>query len=189
MKPTQIVHLLSGGLDSVTLLYDLHSKGHSVFCLLCDYKQRHVQELLFAKTHCRRLGVRWCVIDLPALGGLTEKSWIVPNRNAILLAFAVNKAIEIGANYVTIGCNAEDEWMFPDCSKRFIEATNKVAEASRAKVKVLAPYVGWTKAQIATKFKTFRVPLGEVWSCYKGGAKPCGKCQACRKMKEAVCGR
>ena len=78
MIPKTIIHLLSGGLDSVTMLYDLKAQGHSIHCVLFDYKQKHVQELTFAKGHCHRLGVLFTTIELPALGGLTEGSSAKP---------------------------------------------------------------------------------------------------------------
>ncbi len=121
MKKT-IMHLLSGGLDSVTMLYDLKSQGHSVHCLLFDYKQRHRQELEWAKHHAVRAGSMFTTMELPQLGGLTEQSWIVPNRNAIFLSVAVNMACQAGADTVTIGCNADDEEYFPDCRMAFLIA-------------------------------------------------------------------
>jgi 7-cyano-7-deazaguanine synthase len=113
-NPKTIVHLLSGGLDSVTLLYELHSQGHMIHCLLFDYHQQHVQELIWAKHHCHRLGVMFTTQQLPHLGGLNDESWIVPNRNAIMLSMAVNMAVQIGADLVTIGCNADDANAFPE---------------------------------------------------------------------------
>jgi len=90
--PKTIIHLLSGGLDSVTMLYDLVGQGHQVHALMFDYRQRHKQELLWAKQHASRCNVLFTVMDLPELGGLTDKSWIVPNRNAVFLCVAVNAA-------------------------------------------------------------------------------------------------
>lgn len=113
MLPKTIIHLLSGGLDSVTMLYDLHGKGERVHALLFDYGQKHVQELTWAKHHCQRLGIMFTTIDLPALRGseLTDGTGgvVVPNRNCILLSLAVNLAISAGADTVTYACNADDE--------------------------------------------------------------------------------
>ena len=92
----------------MTMLYDLTNQGHNVHCLLFDYKQRHAQELQFAITHAAKCGVLWTRMELPQLGGLTEQSWIVPNRNAIFLSVAVNVACQAGADTVTIGCNKAD---------------------------------------------------------------------------------
>lgn len=186
MIPKHIIHLLSGGLDSVTMLYDLRGQGHQVHALLCDYKQRHVQELTFAKGHCSRLGVLYTVLELPALGGLTEESWIVPFRNAVLISLAVNLAVHSHSDTVTIGCNAEDAEYFPDCRKPFIQAMNEAVRASGYAVEICAPYIDWPKWQIVGFARDMHVPLHEIWSCYKGGAKPCGECPACKKMEAAL---
>lgn len=186
MIPKTIIHLLSGGLDSVTLLYDLKQQGHNVHCLLCDYKQRHVQELLFARGHCRRLGVLYSTRELPELGGLTDESWVVPFRNAVLISVAVNLAVKANADTVTIGCNADDAKMFPDCRKTFIDPMNKVVKACGYDIEICAPYLGWMKWKIAAHAQEMGVPSNEIWSCYRGGTKPCGTCPACIKLKEAL---
>jgi len=181
-----IIHLLSGGLDSVTMLYDLHAQGHSVHCLMVDYQQQHRQELLWAKTHAMRLGLLYSMLNIPELGGLTEDSWIVPNRNAILLSLAVNQAIKAGADTVTIGCNADDAEAFPDCRKEFLDAKNAVAKAAGYSVEICAPYLEMKKWQIADMARQMGVKLSEIWTCYKGGQKPCGECPACKKLSEAI---
>lgn len=182
----KIVHLLSGGLDSVTLLYDLHQQGHDVHCLLIDYKQRHVQELTFAKHHCHRLGVLYTTMEIPELGGLTEVSWIVPNRNAIFVSLAVNLAVKINSKEVTIGCNSEDSEMFPDCRLAFIEAMNAAVAAAGYEVTISAPYLDWSKWKIGGLAREMGVPTHEIWTCYRGGLEPCGTCPACIKLKKAL---
>lgn len=185
MIPKTIIHLLSGGLDSVTLLWQLKSEGHNIHCLMFDYGQRHVQELLFAKAHCHRHGLLFTTISLPSLGGLNETSWVVPNRNAIFLSLAVNKAIEAKADTVTIGCNADDAEMFPDCRREFIDAQNAAVKAAGYDIEICAPYLDKSKWWIGGLAQEIGVPLHEIWSCYKGGAKPCGECPACMKLKAA----
>lgn len=185
MIPKTIIHLLSGGLDSVTLLYDLRQKGHNIHCLLFDYKQRHVQELTFAKLHCHRLGVLYTTMELPPLGGLTEESWIVPNRNCIMLSLAVNLAVQTKADTVTIGCNKDDSAAFPDCRMAFLQLFNTMLITQQVTVEVCAPYLDEPKWKIADLSKQLGVPENEIWTCYQGGAKPCGKCPACQKLKAA----
>src|SRR5262245_53986000 len=89
-----IVHLLSGGLDSTVLLYDLVHQGHKIHCLLFHYEQQHFKELDFAKKHCGNLQAPFTVLIMPQLLGseLTDGSGgvVVPNRNASLLSVAVN---------------------------------------------------------------------------------------------------
>lgn len=183
---TKIVHLLSGGLDSVTMLYWLKSLGLIVQCLLFDYKQRHVQELLFARGHCRKLGVLWQAMELPALNGLTEDNWVVPNRNAVMLSIAVNVAVQGGYDTVTIGCNQDDAAMFQDCTPAFIEAMNGAVKAAGYSVRIEAPYITKQKWEIVRLAKKFSVPMNEIWTCYRGGSKPCGECPACKKLAEAL---
>lgn len=185
MIPKHIIHLLSGGLDSTTLLYDLHGQGHSVHCLLFNYKQRHVQELTFAIGHCRRLGVLWTTVELPELG-VVEGSWIVPNRNAVLLSMAVSFAVRAGAETVTIACNADDSDDFPDCRKPFIEAMNQSVKAAELNVEICAPYIDWPKWKIGGLAREIGVPIHELWTCYRGGSKPCGECPACKKLAAAL---
>lgn len=185
MIPKTIIHLLSGGLDSVTLLYDLKAQGHSVHCLLFDYKQRHVQELTFAKWHCQRQQVLYTTIELPALGGLTDENWIIPNRNAIFLSVAVNVAMQAKADTVTIGCNKEDEAAFPDCRMAFIQTFNNMLTTAEIAVEVCAPYIQKSKAWIGGLAQEMGVPIHEIWTCYRGGVKPCGKCPACKKLQLA----
>lgn len=181
-----IVHLLSGGLDSVTMLYDLAAQGHAVHCLLFDYHQRHVQELLWAKQHAQRLGVLYTVLELPELGGLTEQSWIVPNRNAIFLSVAVNFACKVpNADTVTIGCNKDDADYFPDCRRGFIEAMNAAVKSAGYSVTIEAPYLDKLKWEIGALAQEFGVHPNEIWTCYHGGEKPCGSCPACLKANVA----
>ena len=186
MIPKAII-LLSGGLDSVCLLYDLKQQGHSVHCVLVNYQQRHVQELTFAKDHCHRLGVLYTTIDLPPLGGLTDDThWVVPNRNAILLSLAVNLAVQAGASSVTIGCNSDDASGFVDCRREFLDAMNAVVRAAGYEVEICAPYLDKSKAWIGARARELGVPTDQIWTCYRGGAKPCGVCPACRKLQAAL---
>lgn len=186
MIPKTIVHLLSGGLDSVTLLHHLvHNEGNSVHCLLFNYKQRHVQELEWAKYHAKSCGCLYTVYELPELGGLTEQSWIVPNRNAIFLSIAVNVACQANADTVTIGCNADDESMFPDCRKEFMDSMNATVKAAGYEVEICAPWIYKRKWEIMRIAQDMGVRLSNIWSCYKGGEKPCGECPACQKLNDA----
>lgn len=181
----KIIHLLSGGLDSVTLLYDLQQQGHALHCLIFDYHQRHKQEMLWANEHAARLRVLYTTMELPDLGGLTEQSWIVPNRNAIFLSVAVNLACQQGAEAVSIGCNSEDAEYFPDCRKEFLDAMNSAVKAAGYNVQIIAPYLEKPKAYIGGLARNLGIKPHELWTCYVGGEKPCGKCPACVKFGKA----
>jgi 7-cyano-7-deazaguanine synthase len=190
MKPKTVVHLLSGGLDSVVLLHDLHGQGCKIHCALFDYKQRHVQELTWAKHHCRVLDVMFTTITLPQLQGsiLTDGSGgvIVPNRNAIFLSLAVNLAMAAGAEAVTFAANKDDEAGFPDCRMAFVQAYNIMLLNAEIPVEVCAPYLDKSKAWIVRRGCDLGVKLNETWSCYAGGVQPCGKCEACKKRTAAI---
>ena len=181
----KIIHLLSGGLDSVTMMYDLLNQGHSVHALMFDYRQRHRQELLCAKYHAKKAGVMFTVLDLPPLGGLTEQSWVVPNRNAIFLSVAVNFACESESDAVTIGCNKDDEEQFPDCRHGFIDAMQKTVNESGYRVEICAPYLHKRKWEIAGIAREMGIDGSSIWTCYNGGLKPCGTCPACVKLHES----
>lgn len=183
MIPKTIIHLLSGGLDSVTLLYELKAQGHLVHALLFDYRQRHRQELQWAKYHARRSDVLFTVLDLPQLGGLTEQSWIVPNRNAVFLSVAVNVASQAKADTVTIGCNLDDAEMFPDCRPEFIQAMNAATRAAGYHVEICAPFITKRKWEIGGMARDMGIKSSDVWTCYEGGAAPCCRCPACEKLK------
>lgn len=148
-KHESVVLLLSGGLDSVTALYWLRHLNYEVHAMLADYGQQHVQELLFAKAHCHRLGILYTTVELPRLGGLSEQSWIVPNRNAILLHVGANLAVRLGFETVAIGCNSTDDVEFPDCRKAFIESVGASLRAAEIDVGIWAPFILKKKWEIA----------------------------------------
>lgn len=189
MMPKTIVHLLSGGMDSVVLLYDLHAQGHSLHCVLFDYKQQHVQELTWARHHCHRLNVLFTTVEIPQLVGssLTDGKGgvVVPNRNAILLSLAVNLAVKASAETITYACNKDDDAVFPDCRRAFVQAFNELLLVSHIDIEVCAPYMDKAKWEIADLGRQIGVNFDETWSCYRGGAEPCHECAACKKREEA----
>ena len=191
-------------MDSTVLLYSLIADGHKVHCLHIDYGQRHVQELVFARHHCHRLKVNYTTLQIPPLKGsfLTDGKGgnIVPFRNAIFLAHAVNLAVEAEAEWITMGCNQEDESAFPDCRMAFMQAFNQLLMMSGPMpCEVVAPFIQKSKAWIVAKGKELGVELPQTWSCYWGGEQPCPKktdcngdplkpdewCDACRKREAA----
>ena len=190
MIPKIIMHLLSGGMDSTVMLYDLIGQGCKVHCVLFNYHQRHVQELEFAKYHCRRMGAMFTTIEVPQLRGseLTDGSgsFVVPNRNAILLSLAVNLAVEVGAEAVTFAANKDDETGFPDCRMAFVQTFNNMLTTAEIPVEVCAPYLGKPKSWIASLGREIGVELNQTWSCYRGGKEPCGECPACEKRNSAM---
>src|SRR5262245_39455147 len=199
------VVLLSGGLDSTTILYYAKAKGFEPYCLIFDYGQRHHKEIARAKAIARQAGCSFQEVKF-ALGwqgsSLLDKSMklpsrkkidakgipstYVPARNIIFLSFAVSFAETIGAQHVFIGANAIDYSGYPDCRPKFFKAYEKVIQAGMKSgvegrsIRIVAPLLHMTKAQIVRLGMRLKVPYNKTWSCYKGGAKPCGVCESCR---------
>ncbi|MCA9085330.1 MAG: 7-cyano-7-deazaguanine synthase QueC [Planctomycetaceae bacterium] len=198
----KVVVILSGGIDSTTLLYHLKAEGHSVFALTFDYGQRHRKELRCAASICQATNTPNQKVCLTALadvfGGnaLTDHSvtiqpgrydeqtlavTTVPNRNMILLSVAIGKAVSLGYHAVAFGAHAGAEGhMYADCSPAFAAAMNQVAAVcDRRPIEVLAPFVNWKKADIIRRASELGVPFELTWSCYQGEDVPCGRCGTC----------
>lgn len=204
MKDSIII--VSGGMDSVTLLYDY--KDRIALGISFDYGSNHnAKEIPFAKLHCERLGIKHITIPLDFMhqyfkSSLLEgadaipeghyqdknmKSTVVPFRNGIMLAIAAGMAESYGLSHVMIANHGGDHAIYPDCRPEFISAMSNATEAgSYNGVTVLAPYTNITKGDIARRGKELEIDYNETWSCYKGGEKHCGKCGTCVERKEAL---
>ena len=201
---SKAIVLFSGGLDSTTLLYYVKSQKYQPYCLIFDYGQRHRKEIEHAKRLARKLQCEFQVVKiaLPWQGSsLLDKtmalpqreqinpkeipSTYVPARNIIFLSFAVSWAEALGANAVFIGANAIDYSGYPDCRPKFLQAyQNAIKKGLKIGVqgqgiKIHAPFLRKTKAQIIRLGMKFKVPYHLTWSCYEGGRAPCGKCDSC----------
>jgi 7-cyano-7-deazaguanine synthase len=208
------VIILSGGIDSSTLLYDTASKGYEVSALTFIYGQKHEREIGSARAICNELSVSHRVVDLSALrpilsgSALTDpdveipdvpetsehydtlKSTIVPNRNAIFLSIAVGYAVSTGAGSVLFGAHHSDRGVYPDCRAEFVEAFQAAERLATdmPELRVEAPYAALDKADIVRLGAGLGVPFGLAWSCYKGGDVHCGVCSSCRERKRAFAG-
>ena len=205
ISPRAVV-LLSGGLDSATTLYDAKSKGYRCHCLVIDYGQRHRLEIRSARAVARsaRCPIQLLRIRLPWGGSaLTDRRipvprgrslrqmgngippTYVPARNTIFLSFALSFAETIGASAIFIGANAVDFSGYPDCRPAYFRAFRQVtrrgtkAGVEGKPIKIETPLIGQTKAQIIRLGNQLEVPYELTWSCYLGGAKPCGVCDSC----------
>lgn len=203
MKDSVII--VSGGMDSVTMLYEFHKEIS--LAVTFDYGSNHAKkEIAFAKEHCERLGIEHLVIPLGFIhdyfkSSLLEgaeaipeghyesanmKSTVVPFRNGIMLAIACGIAESRGLTKVMIANHGGDHAIYPDCRGTFIDAMSEAMSYGTYKhIKVVAPYTGITKADIAKKGAELGVDFSRTWSCYKGGEKHCGKCGTCIERKEA----
>lgn len=202
------VVLLSGGLDSTTLLYWVVKQGYKPYVLSFDYGQRHKKELEFAKKTCEKLKADHRIIDLTSVNELlqgsalttesvsvpeehytheTQKMTVVPNRNAIMLNIAVGYAISIDAARVFYAAHYNDRAIYPDCRWEFVQSQNFTAKIANdaPELEIVAPFVHKTKAELVKIASELRVPFEDTWSCYKGGGKACGVCGTCRERMEA----
>jgi len=200
----KIISLLSGGMDSATMLYRLVNKEHEVVALSFDYKQRHIKELEAAKATCEKLGVEHIILDLPkwhsksALSSANNpmpeghyaaenmKQTVVANRNMIFLSLAIGIAADRGFDAVAYGAHSGDHLIYPDCRAEFIKAMRKAARLCGFKpIKILAPYVRGNKITILAEGIKLKVDYSLTRTCYTELDKPCDKCGACRERAEA----
>lgn len=204
MKDSVIV--VSGGMDSITLLYD--KKEEIALAVTFDYGSKHnAREIAWAKVHCGRLGIRHIVIKLDFMqkyftSSLLEggdeipeghyadenmKSTVVPFRNGIMLSVAAGIAESNGLKKILIANHGGDHTIYPDCRPEFIGAMDRaIANGTYEDVRIDAPYTNITKADIAKIGKRLGIDYSETWSCYKGGERHCGKCGTCIERKEAM---
>lgn len=202
----KVVLILSGGMDSTTLLYDLIDQGKHVYAITYDYGQKHKKEITMAQKTCEKLGICHKIIDLSILNdlspsALTRENWevpeghydepsmkqtVVPNRNMVMISMAVSYALGIGATEVYYAAHSGDHAIYPDCRKEFILKLNQAIElCDWKKISLKAPYSTLYKGDIVIKGKTLGVDYALTWTCYKGKEKACGKCGSCVERLEA----
>ena len=203
---TRAVVLLSGGMDSATVLAIARSEGHECHCLTVDYGQRHRAELAAAAQVARSLGAsahRIMELDLSSLGGsaLTDRSIAVPEapgdgipvtyvpaRNTIFLALALAWAEVLAARDIWFGANAVDYSGYPDCRPEYMRAFETLANlATKAavegnKLSLHTPIISLSKADIIRRGAALGVDYAQTVSCYQATEEglACGRCDACR---------
>lgn len=201
--------LLSGGLDSSTVLAIARAEGNECHCLTVDYGQRHRRELESAirvAEHLAAASQRTISIDLRTIGGsaLTDEIEVpkdrdpssadvpvtyVPARNTVLLALLLGLAEVVEADQLWIGANAVDYSGYPDCRPAFLSAFERLASLATvagaehgAVYRVRAPLLELTKAEIIQRGIELGVDYGLTWSCYHPTEEglACGRCDSCR---------
>ncbi len=208
MSESRAVILLSGGLDSTTVLAIARAEGLDCHCLTVDYGQRHRVEIEAARRVADTLGAashRIISLDLRAIGGsaLTDDIEVpkdqdpesgevpityVPARNTVLLSLLLGLAEVVGADQLFIGANAVDYSGYPDCRPAFLEAFEKLASLATVagaehgvRFRVRAPLLELSKADIIRRGLDLGVDYGLTWSCYDPtpDGLPCGRCDSC----------
>ena len=204
MKDSVII--VSGGMDSTTLLYD--RRDEIALAISFDYGSNHnAREIAYAEMHCKRLGIEHITIPLDFMhkyfrSSLLEgadaipeghyadenmKSTVVPFRNGIMLAVAAGVAESRNLTKLLIANHGGDHTIYPDCRPEFISAMDSATNAGTyVGVRVVAPYTNITKGDIARIGKKLGIDYAETCSCYKGGEKHCGKCGTCVERKESL---
>ncbi len=205
---SKAVVLLSGGLDSTTVLAYALSQGYEVIPLTVGYGQRHSRELDSARAVVKHYGLKGHVImdlDLSFLStsaltshdvevprhqtaeGIGQEIPVtyVPARNIILLSLAAGLCETEGGDAIFIGANAIDYSGYPDCRPEFFQAYEKVLQVGTKAgvegkaIRVEAPILRMSKAQIVQLGTELKAPLHLTWSCYSGGERACGQCDSC----------
>lgn len=203
------VILLSGGLDSSTVLYQAQADGCENYAISFDYQQRHRRELESAKAIAQAAGITKHQIvsfDLTLWGGsaLTDQKidyprdrtldqmsetipiTYVPARNTIFLSFALAWAETLKAQRIYIGVNALDYSGYPDCRPDYIQAMQEVFRLGTKQgregepISIVAPLINLKKTEIIKLGNQLGVPWEKTWSCYAGTEIACGLCDSCR---------
>ncbi len=207
---TPAVVLLSGGLDSATVLAEAHARGYACHAISYDYGQRHGAELAAAQRVAVALGAvehKVVRLDLGSIGGsaLTDPAIAVPEspgkgipvtyvpaRNTVFLAIALGWAEVLDARDLFLGVNAVDYSGYPDCRPEFIAAFERLANLATkagvegARFRIHAPLVELSKAGIIRRGVALGVDYGLTVSCYSAddAGRACGRCDACRLRRE-----
>lgn len=204
MKDSVIV--LSGGMDSTTLLHD--RKDQIALAVTFDYGSKHnAREIECARKNCDMLGIEHLIIPLEFMGRYFKssllkggeeipeghyadenmKSTVVPFRNGIMLSIAAGLAESRGLKKVMLANHGGDHAIYPDCRPGFVDAmSDAIRQGTYDGVVIDAPYTNITKSDIARIGKRIGVDYSLTYSCYKGGEKHCGKCGTCVERMEAL---
>jgi len=203
----QVVVLLSGGMDSVTALYDARRQYDIAAAVSFHYGSKHNdREIPFAAWHARQFGIRHDVIrldfidaffksDLLQSGGEipkghyeeeSMKKTVVPFRNGIMLSIAAGYAESLEAGGLVIAAHAGDHAIYPDCREPFMRAMgDAIRQGTYAGIELLRPFIAMSKADIAARGRELGVDYAQTWSCYVGGDAHCGECGTCVERREA----
>ena len=202
----KVVSILSGGLDSTILTYMLVTKygRDNVLALSFNYGQRHSRELDKAKVTCQKIRIKQKIINISFLNeiikGVCSISWgttiklpkiedvlgdpqsstYVPFRNLIFSSLALSFAESNDADLVFLGIQSNDCYGYWDCTQEFTNTLNSLTKLNRkTNIQIITPFVNFDKKDEILIGKELNVPFGDTWTCYKGGAKACGKCSSC----------
>lgn len=203
---TKALIILSGGMDSTTLLYEY--KEYIELAVYFAYGSKHSdKEVVCAMYHCEKLGIQLIIVSLPFIndyfksdllksgGEIPEghyedesmKRTVVPFRNGIMLSIAAGLAESRGLNTLLIGNHSGDHAIYPDCRPEFITSMNAATQTGTyQRVVISSPYLRIDKRQIGLIGYGLGIEYEKTWTCYKGKDVHCGKCGSCTERKEAL---
>ena len=197
-----VVLILSGGLDSSTLLYKLLNEGHNVTALSFNYGQKAAIELERAHEICQMNGVKHFVFDIQNIVDLLSSSLtdedndnvqepsntVVPSRNTILLELATAFAISNDLDEVYYGAIKADIGDYPDTTPEFLKQINELNKVNNYEyIPVCAPFINTDKKDVVKLALELGVPIEKTWSCYvNNDGTPCGECFSCKSRIKAI---
>lgn len=185
--------LLSGGLDSAVCLW-WAKRRWDVYALSVNFYRRNPREAMAARRLARAAGVARISVDLPFLReirDLEKRKTIdlppayIPSRNLIFYGLASYWAEAKGASRLFGGHTAEDGYIFPDATERYIASLNRLLRSARRRLVIEAPLIRLRKAGVVRLGLRLKVPLELTWSCHGEGSRHCGRCLGCVRRKEA----
>jgi len=198
--------IVSGGMDSITLLHDYHQE--IALAVTFNYGSKHNEkEMPFARMHCEALGIPHLVIPLEFInqyfksdllqsgGDIPEghyadenmKSTVVPFRNGIMLSIAAGIAESNDLERILMANHFGDHAIYPDCRESFVKPMNEaIKNGTYKQIEIFAPYTLLVKRQIALIGQKHGIDYSTTWTCYKGDDVHCGVCGSCVERKEAL---
>jgi len=198
----KVIVVLSGGMDSTTVLYEMKNKYKTVEALSFNYGQRHSKELEYAKKTCEKLQIPHKIVDISCINQLIQgsaltsninvpeghyaddnmKATVVPNRNMILASMAIGYAVSKKFDAIALGVHAGDHTIYPDCRPIFIDALRVISRiANYEEIEILTPFLHTDKVGIIKRGIELNVDYSLSWTCYKGTENSCGKCGSCQE--------
>lgn len=204
---SKVIVLVSGGMDSVTALYDAAQKYKVIAGISFHYGAKHNDlEIPFAQYHCKILRVRHEVITLDFMNRLFKsdllqsggdipeghyeessmKQTVVPFRNGIMLSIVAGIAESFDAQGLVIAAHSGDHAIYPDCREDFMKSMgDAIRLGTYAHIEVIRPFIQMNKAEIAIQGEELGIDYSQTWSCYKGDHLHCGTCGTCVERREA----
>jgi 7-cyano-7-deazaguanine synthase len=187
--PMSSVLLLSGGIESSTLLHD--QGGEDLRAVFIDYGQRAArQERRAVTVQCVRVHAHLTILDMAAVGGAfragqTQK-WHVPlpHRNLVALSLGLSYAAQVAASRLYLAVNREDTLAYASASRPFLERFQRLAQ-TLGDIELATPYIGLTKADVIRRGRALGIDYALTYSCLLGRARHCGRCPQCLKRRAA----